>query len=104
VPPGGYRLAGHKYLGRGPDATGSDGWWHLHGHAFRCARCGDHIPVEVVDYFICRCRALSMDPDYFRLGSRLGDANILVYRRSVRRARSPVHRRAVSIDPLADRT
>jgi hypothetical protein len=88
VPPSGYRLAGHKYLGRGPAATGADGGWSLAGHAFRCARCGGYTPAGVVDYFQCRCRALHMDPDYCRLGSQLGDMNILVYRRSVRRPKA----------------
>lgn len=95
VPQSGYRLAGHKYLGRGPEATGAGGGWYLTGHAFRCARCGDFIPVGVVDYFACRCKALTMDPDYCRLGSRLGDANILVYRRSVRRPQSTALRQQV---------
>ena len=88
VPPGGYRLAGHKYLGRGPAATGPGGGWRLAGHAFRCAECGDHIPAGMVDYFSCRCRALHMDPDCCRLGSRHGDANVLVHRPSVRRPKS----------------
>lgn len=78
VPPQGICLDGHKFLGRGSRATG-EGGWHLAGHAFRCARCGDLIPVGFIDDFCCSCGALFMDPDYFRLGSDLGDQNILVY-------------------------
>jgi hypothetical protein len=80
VPPGGTSLAGHVLLGRGPSATGHQGGWSLAGHAFRCARCGDFIPAGLVDYFACACGAMHMDPDYCRLGSSLGDENILVYR------------------------
>ena len=82
VPPTGLRLPGHQFLGRGPGATAPGGGWQLAGHAFRCARCGDFIPVGKVDYFACGCGALHMDPDYCRLGSSLGDRNVLVYRRT----------------------
>jgi hypothetical protein len=84
VPPTGLRLSGHTFLGRGPRATGRDDSWHVAGHAFRCARCGDFIPAGRVEFFSCRCGALCMDPDYLRLGSSLGDRNVLVYRPSAR--------------------
>lgn len=82
LPPTGLRLAGHKFIGCGPSATGTDGSWHIAGHAFRCARCGDFIPLGRIDFFSCSCGAMSMDPDYCRFGSSLGDQNILVYRKS----------------------
>lgn len=83
LPPTGLRLPGHEFIGRGPSATGSGGGWHISGHAFRCARCGEFIPVGRIDFFSCSCGALSMDPDYGRLGSSLGDQNLLVYRKTL---------------------
>jgi hypothetical protein len=82
VPLAGTSLAGYVFLGRGPGATGDGGGWFLAGHACRCARCGDFIPANIIDYFSCSCGALHIDPDYCRLGSSLGDENILVYRES----------------------
>ena len=79
TPTDGIQLADHWFLGRGPTATGGN-YWSLAGHAFRCARCGDIIPIGRMDNCSCSCGALFMDADYCRLGSQLGDENILVYR------------------------
>jgi hypothetical protein len=80
VPSTGLRLAGHVFLGRGPEATGRSNAWRLRGHAFRCARCGGVMPADQRGYFDCPCGAFHVDWDMLRIGSQLGDANILVYR------------------------
>jgi len=74
-----YELAGYRYLGRGPDATG---WSRSSARAYRCVRCGDVMPGDHADYFECRCGAMALDYGYSRFGSDLGDQNILVYEKS----------------------
>jgi hypothetical protein len=74
-----YELAGYRYLGRGPSATG---WSRSPTLAYRCLQCGDLMPADQADYFTCHCGAMHLDIDAGRFGSRLGDGNILVYERT----------------------
>jgi hypothetical protein len=39
------------------------------------------MPADIDDYFNCECGDMHLDWDMFRFGSRMGDKNILVYRR-----------------------
>lgn len=78
------QLAGYRFLGRGPSATGAmDGGWARSADLFfRCAACGDLMCSTQRSYYSCRCSAMYVDADAFRFGSRHGDENILVYRKS----------------------
>jgi hypothetical protein len=74
-----------ELLGHGPAATGAGGgWWLGGGLLFRCVACGDFLSDDPGEGGRCACGAMSKDPDAGRLGSRLGDAAIAVYRRRSR--------------------
>ena len=79
-PPDGMQLAGHQFVGRGPDG-GTGGWTRANRLIYRCAKCGTLMPAEHGDDFQCACGAMLLDGDAGRFGSRYGDENILVYRR-----------------------
>lgn len=83
-PTSGLPVAGYEFLGRGPRAAGSGGWARSGDLAYRCAKCGTMMRADRDDYFDCECGAMHLDADAGRFGSRLGDQNILVYRRASR--------------------
>lgn len=75
-------IDGYEYLGRGSTAVdGSPGWSRKKGIAYRCANCGSLMPASFNDYYSCKCKAMFLDIDAGRFGSRYGDQNILVYRK-----------------------
>lgn len=75
-------VAGYQYLGRGPKVFGdpSGRWMGGNGIFYRCANCGSFMSASAMEYSYCQCRAMSLDVDASRFGSRYGDDNILVYR------------------------
>ena len=82
LPPDGMEANGYTFLGRGPGASGQSGGWSRSPDLFlRCASCGDFMQASRNDYFTCSCSAMHLDFHGGRFGSRLGDQNILVYRR-----------------------
>ena len=48
---------------------------------FRCTACGSFLSAAPGEGGSCVCGAMTKDPDAGRLGSRLGDDAIAVYRR-----------------------
>lgn len=69
---------GYQYLRRGCDKSG---WSTSPDIYYRCANCGGFMRASLKDYFQCDCKAMSLDFDYGRFGSRYGDDNILVYKK-----------------------
>ena len=80
-PPSGLLVEGHDFLGRGPNVAGSTGWSRDAGLSYRCGRCGSLMPADHASNYACACRATYLDADAGRFASRLGDENVLVYRR-----------------------
>jgi hypothetical protein len=73
---------GYCFLGRGPDATGpSLGWNNDNSIYYRCVKCGSFMLSTINEGFNCECGCMNLDIDAGRFGSRLGDDNILVYRK-----------------------
>lgn len=71
-----------ELLGHGPGATGSGGGWRMAKElVFQCTACGSFLEADPAESGRCTCGALSMDADAGRIGSRLGDQAIAVYRR-----------------------
>jgi hypothetical protein len=69
------------FVGRGPSATGPGPGWTLGPSLFlRCGACDYFIPAASNESDACYCGALYKDADSGRLGSRLGDDAIKVYR------------------------
>ena len=82
LPPDGVEADGYAFLGRGPGASDASGAWSRSPELFfRCASCGDFMQASRNDYYTCSCSAMHLDFHRGRLGSTLGDQNILVYRR-----------------------
>jgi hypothetical protein len=75
-----YDRSGYDYIGRGPGGGGS-GWSRSPSVAYRCVKCGDVMRADCADFFACACGAMRLDIDSGRFGSRLGDENILVYKK-----------------------
>jgi hypothetical protein len=74
-----YELDGYKFVGRGP---GKSGWSTSPDLIYRCVKCGDWMRANGSEYFHCKCGAMSLDVDYGRFGSSLGDKNILTYEKT----------------------
>lgn len=71
-----------ELLGHGPDATGGGGGWRMATElVFRCTACGTDVSADPNESGRCACGALSKDAAVGRIGSRLGDHAIAVYRR-----------------------
>jgi len=77
LPPGGTELDGYVLIRRGC----IDGWAMVPELFYRCAQCGDLIEGDCRDNRSCTCTSMILDADAGRFGSRLGDENILTYRR-----------------------
>jgi hypothetical protein len=73
-----YEVPGYQFVNRG---CGDAGWSTSSQVAYRCAKCGDLMPADHKQCFNCTCDSMYLDYDYGRFGSRLGDDNILVYRK-----------------------
>ena len=79
-PPFDIALTGYRFLGRGPEATGSGGDWHRSERLFfRCIKCGTMMPSMQRTNWQCPCESMFVDVDYGRFGSGFGDMNVLVY-------------------------
>ncbi len=75
-------LEGYRFIGRGPEATGTKpGWERNDSLHFRCAKCGSIMKSTISNNYSCECGAMFVDADYHRFGSNYGDQNILVYKR-----------------------
>lgn len=75
------------FLGRGPRATGpGPGWTMARSLFFRCSACDYFIEAASNESDACYCGALTKDADYGRLGCRLGDDAVEVYRAEPRDA------------------
>ena len=71
-----------ELLGHGPAATGPGGGWSMAADLmFQCTACEGFLPADPTESGRCACGAMSKDADAGRLGSRLGDQAIAVYRR-----------------------
>lgn len=71
-----------ELLGHGPSATGGGGGWRMAKElVFQCTACGGFLAADPAESGRCACGALSVDADAGRIGSRLGDQSIAVYRR-----------------------
>lgn len=72
---------GKEYIGRGSQVIEpSEAWVREKNIFYRCAQCGSFMQASFNDYYSCECNAMSLDVDYGRFGSTLGDQNILVYK------------------------
>ena len=78
TPVAGLSLAGFDLVRRG---CGAEGWPRAAAYVHRCASCGDVMPADTSTDFACSCGAMRLDADAGRFGSRLGDDNVLTYRR-----------------------
>jgi hypothetical protein len=78
-PPSGLEVQGYEFVRRGPSARG---WSRQFNFAYRCAKCGTIIPADHPSNFDCECGSMFLDIDTGRFGSRLGDQNILAYKRA----------------------
>jgi hypothetical protein len=78
VPETGLALEGYALVRRG---CGPEGWSRAPTEVHRCAACGYVMRADNVADFACTCGAMRLDADAGRFGSRLGDDNVLTYRR-----------------------
>ena len=70
-----------RYLGTGPAATGPGLGWTMSVDLYlKCVNCGYMVVADPHAYDGCYCGALYNAGDDVRVGSRLGDAMIEVYR------------------------
>jgi hypothetical protein len=75
------QVDGFVFLGRGSTCVdGTPGWKRDSRLFYRCVTCGTFMQASTNDYFNCDCKAMSLDIDAGRFGSRYGDINILVYK------------------------
>ena len=72
----------YKYLGNGCKATGANEGWRMSKDLyFRCVDCGYIMSGDPQKDDSCSCGKLYKDAGYCRLGSRLGDDAIEVYKK-----------------------
>ena len=77
-----YKGNQYKYLGNGCKATGADAGWRMFTDLyFRCIDCGYLMNGSAQEDDRCLCGKLSKDTGFSRLGSRLGDDAIEVYKK-----------------------
>jgi hypothetical protein len=71
-------VKGYQFVRRGCDKSG---WSTRSDIYYRCANCGGFMKGSLRESYQCDCKAMSLDFDFGRFGSRYGDDNILTYRK-----------------------
>ena len=74
-------LNGYMYLQNGPS---SKGWERSEEIYYRCGHCGSLMHSLTSKDFSCKCKAMFVDQCASRFGSKYGDKDIMVYKKSAR--------------------